>query len=221
MPTVKKKEPKQSEPKKVSQSNYNMTEATLWDDSHKFKVIYPQIEGLSDKEIEQKANLQIKNTAKSVFDGMTSFEDRTITSNYKVMLQNDQKISILFEFQTFQTLQAHPLIWNETVTLDLRTGNRLSLKDSITVNQKLVDAFFTVFHNVTPYDSNEKETQAAVKKYVEEHLKVEDLVTCDSLDNAEYHSYLTKDSVGISIYVPYAIGSIARFEAKNSALSQE
>jgi hypothetical protein len=119
-------------------------------------ILYPQIEDLSDKNLEQKINETINSYAlllfhrfkEDIFRGNIEIEIETI---YAISRNTKDIISIDFTMMFFQLYQIHPWIGKKTLNIDMTTGEKLKLKDLVNISDDFVDIFFDNFKNCRKY----------------------------------------------------------------------
>ena len=201
-----------------------IVERTYTDDDvsveKQIRITYPEIEAVENVETIQKLNQDIKGLALGVLTEFSSLNEMNIDVKYLPVACTDELFSVCFIVKTFHKAQAYPLIRIKTLNVDATTGEKLKLKDIIDIDNLTSDNFFHYFDNITPYEEDVIMVRKQVDEYVEDYLNrlFEIVQTCDDDDNVECHSYLTKDSVIISISVPHAIGSYALYEASYDSL---
>jgi stress-induced morphogen len=220
VPVVEKVEIKSNpehkqEPDTSNDSNYKITELneSKSDDIIKFNIKYPQISGLSDIVKQKMINSTLKIEAIKV---LKYYEDPygivELNIDYEIVLKNPNILSIQYSGLGSVSSAAHPNNLFYTTNINIKSGERLRLRDVINIDENFVDKFLKgQFKALWPeqnmaleYITNEK-IQARFKE-------------SDSLDNigtekqSDVFSYFTTDSLGISISVGHAIGGHAEFE---------
>jgi hypothetical protein len=137
-----------------------------------------------------------------------------VVISYSVTLATDSILSIRFIVKSFSEFQAYPLVRIKTINIDLNTGKRLTLKGIININSGFVDTFFDYFRNQKDYkETIEEQAINSIERYVMEITTIDALITCDEPQNIDFCSYLTEDSLGISIGVPHSGGSYTFYES--------
>ena len=142
--------------------------------------------------------------------------------DYKVKLNNDKLISILYNAAYNSKYSAHPTDLVYTTNINKEKNERLKLPDIIKVNQAFVKDFRT-WDFIFAEPDNE-ELNKAIKDYVSS-LSDEDLLmgfqTADIIGSGNLwgiYSYLTPDRLGISLGVPNYIGDHVEFEREYSKI---
>lgn len=179
-------------------------------------VNYPQIINLGDDVKQEAINEIIKNNA---LEGFTEGIDENLTLeiNYNIPLETSNLLSI--QYYGLSTIKGAAYPTNEfyTTNIDIENGKKLKLADII----KIDDNFVKSFRNASyiALEPGNTEMEAAVTQYVN-NINNEDLIKyfnqADSRKIEENpsntYSYLTKDSIVISINVPHAIGDHAEYK---------
>ena len=199
---------------KVSpESSYKIISET-YDNNKGTKINYPQITDLSDAEKQKELNEIIKNEA---LKGNNYYKDVdgdvTIDINYKIVCQEPEFLSIIYSGVGNVSGAAHPSNLFYTTNLDITNRKNLILNDIVNIN----DDFVNMLINGS-FKAVNSEYQAEYKSEIN-MLTLEDwkkrLLAADPSDKmGNEFSYMTKDSLGISIGVIHALGDHAEFEIK-------
>lgn len=189
-----------------------------------FSIYYPQIENLGDEELELDINNKIKECAMK-HTRKASPKEGVQTATYSVALENEHFISIHFETTSFVEHQLYPLIRSKTITIDLKTGKVLKLNDIIDIDDSLKREFFNLFTNTKNYQFKENSDKSIIYEHVDEYVynvvnEYNLLIKSDEDNEPDVCSYITEDSLVISIAVPKVIGSYALYEAKYKDLKK-
>lgn len=181
-------------------------------------INYPQITGLGDSNKQSVINELIKNDVVSYVNKNIA-GDSNLTLNYIVKLQASDLLSIQYSGVASRSNSAHPSNIFYTTNIDVKNGKKPRLSDFVQVNQDLVKAFKKGQY-VNFQSRYSKEQQAEIVKYVNDNISANNLIKyfneADSLDienvnTSSTFSYLTKDSIVISVNVPHALGDHAEF----------
>lgn len=147
-----------------------------------------------------------------------------LTVTYEVKSNTDSWLSILYRADYNSIYSAHPSNLVYTTNIDKRESQRLRLSDIINLNEAFVKEFRTWKLKENP--ENTKEIQEAIYDYIS-HISDEELLagfrSADHIGSGNtwgIYSYLTKDSLGISIEVPNYAGDHAEFEQALTNLEQ-
>ena len=207
--------------KRISTGGYDVVECSYAETDvateKSIHIKYPKIVNLNNHAIEQNVNSQIADLALSALNEFTSLDKMTIGTEYQVTLKSNSLLSVRFIVSSFHKIQAYPLIRVKTINIDVSTGKKLKLDDIVNVDSNFKNAFFDVFKNNRKYEAPvDDEFYGLINDYVKGIVSVNNLKACDEKLNDDFHSYLTTDSVGISIAVPHSGGSYALYEAKYS-----
>lgn len=180
-------------------------------------INYPQVVNLRDNNKQKTINQIIKRDALKAFDDNDSVE-----INYVIKLKNANILSIQY-FGCRNTKDTpHPTNEFYTTNIDLNKGGKLRLTDLVNIN----DAFEKKFEEGEFIDWEGDTTSEASQRRLAvltelNDLSANDLLKCfsesDDVGEANIsntYSYLTNDSIGISVNISHAIGDHAEFEIK-------
>lgn len=147
-----------------------------------------------------------------------------LTISYEVKSNTDAWLSLLYRADYNSIYSAHPSNLVYTTNIDKRVSKRIRLSDIINLNEAFVKEFRTWKLKETP--ENTKEVQEAIYDYIS-NISDEELLegfrSADQIGSGNtwgIYSYLTKDSLGISIEVPNYAGDHAEFEQALTDLDQ-
>lgn len=180
-------------------------------------VNYPQITNLGAANKQSTINQLIKNDVLSYVNKNIE-ADSSLELKYSVKLQTPDLLSIQYSGVANAPNTAHPSNIFYTTNINMKDVKKLRLPDIVNVDANLVNAFKKGQY----VDSRgmSKEAQAQITGYVNDNISTSDLVKyfngADSFDienvnQSNTFSYLTKDSIVISINVPHALGDHAEF----------
>lgn len=212
-----------SSTKVISTQSKDSTQATtnyqLTKNVYKVKSVtvnYPQIINLGDDDKQKAINEIIKNNAlKGFTEGVD--DNLILEINYNIPLETSNFLSI--QYYGLSTIKGAAYPTNEfyTTNIDMKNGKKLKLADII----KIDDDFVKRFRNgsYVALEPGNSEMEAAVNQYIN-NTSNEDLIKnfkqADSRKIEENpsntYSYLTEDSIVISINVPHAIGDHAEYK---------
>ncbi|WP_379157924.1 PdaC/SigV domain-containing protein [Paenibacillus sp. sgz5001063] len=205
---------------KLSISNYIDYKITEFTDSKStdklnYKIKYPQLFGMSDVDKQNELNNTLKDEALKVlkyYEEPSGFVD--INIDYKIVLETRNILSIQYSGVGDVSNAAHPNNLFYTTNINIKSGERLRLKDIVNIDEDLASKFLNDgFKALWPAQGE------ALKHFTNEEIK-QNFTDADSLDyigtekQADVFSYFTNDSLGISISVSHAIGDHAEFEIK-------
>ena len=203
----------QNDLKSLPQGSYKIISET-YDNNKGTKISYPQISDLSDTEKQKELNEIIKNEA---LKGTNYYKDVdgdvTIDINYKIVCQEPELLSIIYSGVGNVSGAAHPSNLFYTTNLDLINNKKLRLNDIVDVNDDFVNMLINgKFKTVN--SEYEAEYKSDINMSTLDDWKKR-LLAADPSDNmGSEFSYMTKDSLGISVGVIHALGDHAEFEIK-------
>jgi hypothetical protein len=200
-----------------NETKYKISEKTYQKRNSKLecKIKYPQIFGLSDHDKQKKINNTLKEEALKALRYYREWEGSLdLDIEYKVVLKKTNVLSIQYSGMGLVSTAAHPNNLFYTTNINIRTGKRVRLIDIVKIDKDFANEFFTgEFKALWPQQDDSLQ-------YLSNEEIQQDFEEADSLDNigtdkqSDVFSYLTNDSLGISISVAHAIGDHAEFEIK-------
>ncbi|WP_315066718.1 hypothetical protein [uncultured Clostridium sp.] len=199
--------------KPLSQSSYKIISET-YDNNKGTKINYPQIINFNDAEKQKELNEIIKNEA---LKGNNYYKDVdgdiTIDIDYKIVCQESELLSIIYSGVGNVLEAAHPSNLFYTTNLDIKNKRKLRLSDIVDINDDFVNML--VIGKFKAVNSEyESEYKSEINMVTPDDWKKR-LLAADPSDNmGSEFSYMTKDSLGISIGVMHALGDHAEFEIK-------
>lgn len=186
------------------------------EENNSISIQYPKISGLNDKDLEKKINEIIKTETFKVYNyyDYLDREHLNLEIKYNVSLKSESILSIQYSGLGYVENAAHPNKLFYTTNIDMKTGCRLRLRDLVNINEKIINMFIN-----GEFKPLWKEQEKFALKYYKTYDKVrKKFIHGDYMDNigtfnqSDVYSYLTNDSLGISVPVIYAIGGHAEFE---------
>jgi len=197
----------------ASQGSYKIVSET-YDNNKGTKINYPQITDLSDAEKQKGLNEIIKNEA---LKGNNYYKDVdgdvTIDINYKIVCQEPELISIIYSGVGNVSGAAHPSNLFYTTNLDITNIKNLRLNDIVNINDDFVNMLINGSFKAIN-SKYEAEYKSEINMLTLEDWKKRLLAADPSDKMGNEFSYMTKDSLGISIGVIHALGDHAEFEIK-------
>lgn len=195
---------------------YEITNANYIDKINKnIKISYPQIIYLKDISKQKLINKRIKNDILKVLNNYKSEKRKfDLQINYNIKLKSRNLLSILYT--GFDCFSGYPRVncLSYTENIDLNSVRKIRLGDLVNINKgfvkKLLDGKFKSLDYGAPSGLEEYDIQTMIEKLRRADL-IEDVGTAKQSDA---YSYLTSDSLGISIYVSHVAGDHREFEIK-------
>ena len=200
----------------ITELNYSEYDNTVNKD---VSIVYPQVNGLPDKSIEEIICVNLKETAMDMLKSYSELNDMKIEVTYSVTFASDKILSVHFVSSAFHSTQAYPLIRSSSANFLLETGDKLEINDILLIDEEFIKSFHEIFYLSRDYSGEEEKD--LILNDIRSTFDIEDIANTRS-DNfyTEICSFLTKDSVVISIEIRYASGSYALFEANYSDLAK-
>ena len=196
--------------------SYEIIKNTYTDEN--VKISYPQITHLSNASLEKKINEILKGDAFKVLNDYGGIsDDLTLDLNYAIKLKSDNLLSICYSGLGNVKGTAHPNHIFYTTNINIPNGSRIKLKDIISIDDNFIKKLKKAKYIAWEAHAD-KELESAIYEQLnslDDDMLKNMLMNADSLDG-DVFSYLTKDSLGISLGVPHALGDHAEFEMKYS-----
>ncbi|WP_338469654.1 DUF4163 domain-containing protein [Niallia sp. XMNu-256] len=181
------------------------------------RVHFPQITEMQSNMKEKQINGIIK---EEIFEFVNQYEDdiATLEMDYEVMTETENILSIVYS--GYYSGGAYPSHLLFTTNIDMRTGEKIRLPNTITINEEFIDKFNKASYiNRDPNSPNVKELSLAVRDYLKQ-ITVEELINgfkqadLPSMTENPYgvYSFFQDDTFIISIRVPHVIGDHAEFK---------
>jgi hypothetical protein len=145
-----------------------------------------------------------------------------LTIKYDMKLNSEKYISILYTAAYNSPYSAHPTQLIYTTNISKSKSSRLKLKDMVKLNNNFVENFRT--WNLTTIEEGNEELYQAVQDYVAGISNSDLLLGFEAADIIgsknllDVYTYLTQESLGISLGVPHYAGDHAEFEKNYTEL---
>ncbi len=197
---------------------------------------YPQIVAGGTKKAMENWNLLIKTDFDKIlqiysfhpFAGptppSTDIEQTLLNIVYEIKSNNKEVFSVLYRADFNSSFVAHPSNLVYTTNLDKNRNKRLRLADIVILSEAFVKDFRT--WEPIAYDQENKEMRKAAMDYIG-NITDQDLLkgfrSSDRIGSGNpwgIYSYLTNNSLGISIEVPHYAGDQIQFEVPFSDLKK-
>lgn len=186
-------------------------------------INYPQIINLGDNNRQSTINQLIKNDVLSYVNNNIA-QDAALELKYSVKLQTSDLLSIKYSGVAMGKGAAHPNNIFYTTNINIKNGTKIRLSDVVKIDQNLVSALKKGQY-IDLEAKYTKAEEAEIIKYVNnisnndliKYFSGADSADIENINQWSTFSYLTKDSIVISIIVPHALGDHAEFgiEYKN------
>lgn len=182
------------------------------------EISYPQISNLNDIDKVKQINEIIKSEALKVlntYDG--DVDNVTLGVDYSIKWKGGNLLSIQYIGSGYVVDGAYPNNIFYTTNIDINKATKVKLVDVFNIDESFIQKFNEGRYTVFDVELNvENESKNEVNKYSNTELinyfnKADDIKIENELS---VFSYFTKDSLGISVNVPHAIGDHAEFEIR-------
>ncbi len=186
-----------------------------------YKLTVPQLDGLSDKSIEDALNEQIRKDllAMAGFSDQTTLPtdesaidaDATFEQTFKVLLQSNDVLSIAYSAYESYKGAAHPNNLYRTFTYDLSTGKSLAFSDCVTADESLIK----LIREYQVPDGTDRDVVVEGVKYINENYDDQALITMlKSLDtsNTSATSFWKPGVLGLNLETIHVIGDYVQLE---------
>ncbi|MHC1681592.1 MAG: DUF4163 domain-containing protein [Clostridiaceae bacterium] len=182
------------------------------DDIH---IKYPQLINLGDKNKQSIINDLIKTDALKVLNYYkNSTHDLTLEIDYTIKRQDLNILSLQYSGIGYIKGAAHPNNLLYTTNININTGKKLRLKDIVNIDKNLISKFINgdlkPLNPYVDYTLSNFSTEELLKTFE----NADSLSNTGSENYSDVFSYLTKDSLGISMNVSHAVGDHTEFEIK-------
>lgn len=117
------------------QASYSVTDGVIQEGTVTF--YYPQIQHVSNTELQDQWNGLIEKKAESMAEGLT--EGSTLWGSYEVKTMNDELLSILVSGEISDAGAAYPSRFQYTYNIDMKTGENIRLAHYTDVEQVAED----------------------------------------------------------------------------------
>jgi hypothetical protein len=169
---------------------------------HNISIEYPQLVGLTDKELESKINERIKTAAIQNISGKK--KDKVVYQNitFDVKLLSANLLSVAFKGARCENQMEFPTEIFYTLNISLIDGDLVRLKDHYNLNKSFLEAFL-----YKDYGSSSDKDSAL--SYLRSQSDKELFLM---LDKKSPNVYFTKDGVGVSFSLPHVLGDHVELE---------
>ncbi len=171
----------------------------------KVDIIYPQIIQLPNESLKESINEKIsKQALRRVNEVQNDEKVTTLEIAYDIKRYDNKLLSVLFEGYINSEGAPYPLALAYTLNISMDSGEELELNDYFQINETYVEQ----------YHQNKLNVLKSFQSEAFEGLSDEEILTM--FRNAEL--YLTKDSLGLVVFVPHAVGDYAELEVQYNEL---
>ncbi|KNY27928.1 hypothetical protein [Pseudobacteroides cellulosolvens] len=183
--------------------------------NREINITYPQIKKLEDESRQNSINDLLRKEAFTVLDLFRYQDDITIKINYKITRKSNYILSVTYDGYA-RPRRTYPSRLFYTVNIDINSGRKIELKDYINIDK----SFINKFRNYEVREPEMNQASASAFDYILKSYSDEDLIRCFNTADSSYakspfaFSYLTNDSLGISMEAPHVAGGHIEIELK-------
>lgn len=179
-------------------------------------ITYPKIVNLDNDTYEDEINELIQKEAIKIIESY-SLEEGNLDVDYRVTFRSNDFLSIQYLGSFFSTGAAHPLNIFYTSNIDLKKAEKVKLSDLLEINEAFVEKFKQ--GNYKSYDDNLNLLEEGVIEEIWSMYSDADLLhylqqadEAGQINQLGTFSYITQDSIGVSISIPHAVGDHLEME---------
>jgi hypothetical protein len=201
-----------------SKTNYQLTNCVY--KNKNVIIVYPKIVNLKDSYKEKKINELIKFDALNLLNlYKASDKEFNLDINYEIKWKSSNVLSIQYFGMVNFKGAAHPNNLFFTTNLNINKARKIRLNELVNIDKTLSTKFKSGKY-INKFGVS-AELNTAINMELD-RLNNKDLIKMfkktDTITSESY-SYLTKDSLGLSIVVPHPVGDHAEFEIKYAELT--
>ncbi|MEK4472944.1 hypothetical protein NSQ91_06995 [Paenibacillus sp. FSL R7-0048] len=191
---------------------------------NKINITYPKLVNLANDTNEVKINELIQEEAIRIVKSY-SLEKDSLEIGYRITFKSNELLSIQYSGSAFAEGAAYPLNVFYTSNIDLEKGVKVKLTDLLEINEAFVEAFKQ--GNYKSYDKDLNLQEEGVIEDIWSGYDAQDLLNyfkqsdeVSQINESGTFSYITQDSIGVSISVPHALGDHLEMEISFAELSE-
>jgi hypothetical protein len=191
-------------------------------------INYPQVSNLIDVKKQETINKLLKKEALKVLNYYDEKNKLELNIDYIIPIKSSKVISVQYSGLGFIDGAAHPNNLFYTINVSLDNGIKLRLVDLVKVDDVLVNQY-RIGKCTHDKGYNTEEVKSVVsdvlarytnKELINMFIDADSLNQIDTDKQSDTFSYLTKDSLGISISVGHSIGDHLELEIKLKDISK-
>ncbi|SHH18914.1 hypothetical protein [Desulfosporosinus lacus] len=197
----------------TSTDKYDIVKATFRDKT--IMINYPQISNLSDSGKEEIVNKLIMASALEVLDNYKDdISSLKLDMDFEIKYKGTDLLSIQYLGTSSVKDSAYPVNLIQTANIDLRKEKNLTLSDVVTMGDGFINKFTD--GKYIAYGSDLDLNSGGVLKDVLSDFSSKDLEESFKQHSAKF--YFTKDTLGVSVEVPHAVGDHLEMEMDYKSL---
>jgi len=219
---------------KQGENDYEITKMNLT--YNEIQAYYPQLSGNIDEKRQDAINDMIQ---KDIYDVIRSYSleleptteideseafEFILTIDYQIKRKDSNYLSVFYTANYSSETAAYPSEMVFTTNIDLVNLKRLRLIDIISIDENF--ALFLKGWEMITYEEDNEELEEAVEEYLSNLNNIDmfnGFINADKIGKENtmgVFSYLTEDSLGISMSLPHVLGNYVRFERKYSEFDE-
>ncbi|WP_348623820.1 DUF4163 domain-containing protein [Paenibacillus peoriae] len=197
----------------IEQQSYELIQEKY--SEHGIVIKYPQITKLKDTAKQKSLNQILKTEA---LEGLHDYADSNsgvhVEIDYEIKRQSERFLSVQYTGVRYVKDAAYPSHMFYTTNLDMKQASRIKLRDLVKVEKSFIELIKS--GKITAV---QPEQQGLISDFTKDDL-IQLLANADVTKGSpaeaemESFSYLTSDSLGISIPVAHAVGDHAEYEIR-------
>lgn len=191
---------------------------------NKINIKYPKLVNLVNETNGVKINELIQQEAMGIIK-YYSLENDNLEIDYRITFKNNELLSIQYLGLAFIEGAAYPLNVFYTSIIDLEKVKRVNLIELLEINEAFVEEF--KLGNYKSYDENLDLLEVGAIEEILSGFNNQDLLNyfkqsdeVGEVNVSGTFSYVTQDSIGVSISIPHALGDHLEMEISFANLSK-
>ncbi|WP_226002487.1 DUF4163 domain-containing protein [Paenibacillus sp. BJ-4] len=204
----------------IGQQSYELIQGIYSENGIVIK--YPQITKLEDAEKQKSLNQLLKNEAlKGLHEYGDSDSGVHLEIDYEIKRQSERFLSIQYKGIRYFKGAAYPNHIFYTTNLDMKQTSKLKLSDLIKIEKPFIELLKS-----GKFTAIQPEQKGLIANFTQRDL-IQSLTCADVLEGSteesesDTFSYLTSDSLGISIPVVHAVGDHAEYEIRFAQIPED
>lgn len=179
-------------------------------------VIYPQISGIKDDNLRSRINKLFEDEA---FRSYMDKDNFSLHIKYEILYQSEKFISVKYIGFAYLKGAPYPRDIFSTINIDLKTGDKIQLKDIINLDHAFVGKIRETLYLYIQKDPDWEVLYLDQLNNSDEFL-LKVLLKADKENSGDCFSYFTDDALGMSFAVSHVAGDHYEIEMKYSDIEE-